>query len=245
MTVQGARAILGPQSSVESAFVADLATRAEVPVVSFSATSPSVSPASASFFVRAALSDAAQAGAVAALATHFGWRRVVPIYQDDDYGAAFVPFLVDALADARAEVESIEPATWYIQDRSSLSGYSSIESDADSIEALGTAFPIIFLIVAILVSLTAITRLVEEQRGLIGTYKSLGFAKRQVYAKYLIYALSACIIGGIIGNVFGFVLLPLFLFTVFDVMYVLPGYPIVYNVASGVLGILLFVVAIG
>lgn len=149
------------------------------------------------------------------------------------------------LADARAEVESIEPATWYIQDRSSLSGYSSIESDADSIEALGTAFPIIFLIVAILVSLTAITRLVEEQRGLIGTYKSLGFAKHQVYAKYLIYALSACLIGGIIGNVFGFVLLPLFLFTVFDVMYVLPGYPIVYNVASGVLGILLFVVAIG
>ena len=149
------------------------------------------------------------------------------------------------LADARAEVESIEPATWYIQDRSSLSGYSSIESDADSIEALGTAFPIIFLIVAILVSLTAITRLVEEQRGLIGTYKSLGFAKHQVYAKYLIYALSACVIGGIIGNVFGFVLLPLFLFTVFDVMYVLPGYPIVYNVASGVLGILLFVVAIG
>lgn len=149
------------------------------------------------------------------------------------------------LADARAEVESIEPATWYIQDRSSLSGYNSIESDADSIEALGTAFPIIFLIVAILVSLTAITRLVEEQRGLIGTYKSLGFAKHQVYAKYLIYALSACVIGGIIGNVFGFVLLPLFLFTVFDVMYVLPGYPIVYNVASGVLGILLFVVAIG
>lgn len=149
------------------------------------------------------------------------------------------------LADARAEVEGIEPATWYIQDRSSLSGYSSIESDADSIEALGTAFPIIFLIVAILVSLTAITRLVEEQRGLIGTYKSLGFAKHQVYAKYLIYALTACLVGGIIGNVFGFVLLPLFLFTVFDVMYVLPGYPILYNATSGMLGILLFVVAIG
>lgn len=149
------------------------------------------------------------------------------------------------LADAREEAESIEPATWYIQNRSSLSGYSSIESDADSIEALGTAFPIIFLVVAILVSLTAITRLVEEQRGLIGTYKSLGFAKHQVYAKYLVYALSACIVGGLIGNVFGFVLLPLFLFTVFDVMYVLPGYPILYNLASGGFGIALFVVAIG
>lgn len=149
------------------------------------------------------------------------------------------------LADARADVEAIEPATWYIQDRSSLSGYSSIESDADSIEALGTAFPIIFLVVAILVSLTAITRLVEEQRGLIGTYKSLGFAKHQVYAKYLIYALSACILGGAVGNVFGFVLLPVFLFSVFDVMYVLPSYPILYNLVSGTVGILLFVVAIG
>uniref|UniRef100_A0ACD6AGC0 Uncharacterized protein n=1 Tax=Avena sativa TaxID=4498 RepID=A0ACD6AGC0_AVESA len=102
MTSQGARAILGPQSSVESAFVAGLATQAEVPVVSFSSTSPSVSPATARFFSRAAQSDALQAGAVAALATLFGWRRVVPIYQDDDYGAAFVPFLVDALASERA-----------------------------------------------------------------------------------------------------------------------------------------------
>ncbi|KAK3133387.1 hypothetical protein QOZ80_6AG0535890 [Eleusine coracana subsp. coracana] len=105
MTVHGARAILGPQSSVESSFVAELATRAEVPVVSFSATSPSVSPSSSgSFFVRAALSDAAQASAIAALASHFGWRRVVPVYQDDDYGAAFVPYLVDALTEAGAEV---------------------------------------------------------------------------------------------------------------------------------------------
>lgn len=104
MTLQGARAILGPQSSVESAFVADLATQAQVPVVSFSATSPSVSPGTAGFFARAALSDALQATAMAALATHFGWRRVVPIYQDDDYGAAFVPFLVDALTAERTEV---------------------------------------------------------------------------------------------------------------------------------------------
>ncbi|TVU09627.1 hypothetical protein EJB05_43113, partial [Eragrostis curvula] len=106
MTTQGARAILGPQSSAESAFVADLATRAEVPVVSFSATSPSVSPSAVGsrFFVRAAVSDAAQAGAIAALAAYFGWRRVVPVYQDDDYGAAFVPYLVDALTAAGAEV---------------------------------------------------------------------------------------------------------------------------------------------
>uniref|UniRef100_A0A0E0M1I6 Glutamate receptor n=1 Tax=Oryza punctata TaxID=4537 RepID=A0A0E0M1I6_ORYPU len=104
METRGVRAILGPQSSVESAFVADLATRAEVPVVSFSATSPSVSPGDGRFFARAALSDAPQTGAIAALARHFGWRRVVPIYQDDDYGAAFVPFLVDALTAEGSEV---------------------------------------------------------------------------------------------------------------------------------------------
>ncbi|KAM0913366.1 hypothetical protein ACQ4PT_012220 [Festuca glaucescens] len=93
-----------PASSIETAFVADLATQAEVPVVSFSATSPSVSPATARFFSRAAQSDAEQAGAVAALAAHFGWRRVVPVYQDDDYGAAFVPLLVDALSFEHAEI---------------------------------------------------------------------------------------------------------------------------------------------
>uniref|UniRef100_A0ACD6AI24 Uncharacterized protein n=1 Tax=Avena sativa TaxID=4498 RepID=A0ACD6AI24_AVESA len=104
MTTEGARAILGPQSSIASAFVADLATEAEVPVLSFSATSPSVSPTTARFFSRAAQSDAAQVGAIAALATFFGWRRVVTIYQDDDYGAPFLPFLVDALESVRAEV---------------------------------------------------------------------------------------------------------------------------------------------
>jgi glutamate receptor, ionotropic, plant len=96
MASQGARAIIGSRSSVASAFVADLATRAEVPAVSFSATSPSVSPSSGSagtFFVRAALAE------------HFGWRRIVPVYQDDDYGAAFLPYLVDALTASSSGAE--------------------------------------------------------------------------------------------------------------------------------------------
>lgn len=166
----------------------------------------------------------------------------------DEQRADYEQRKADALAeiaDARAQVADIEPATWYVQNRTSLSGYGSIESDANSIEALGTAFPIIFLVVAVLVSLTAITRLVEEQRGLIGTYKSLGYAKHQVYAKYLIYALSACLIGGILGDACGFVALPAFLFTVFDVMYVLPGYPLMFDPVSGLAGVLIFVVAIG
>lgn len=166
----------------------------------------------------------------------------------DEQRADYEEQKADALAeiaDARAEIDDIEDARWYIQDRMSLSGYSSIASDADSIEALGTAFPIIFLVVAILVSLTAITRMVEEERSLVGTYKALGYSRAQIYAKYLVYALLACVLGGVLGDVCGFVVLPAFIFTVFDVMYVLPFYHLQFDPLMGAGGILLFAVAIG
>lgn len=112
------------------------------------------------------------------------------------------------LADARAELADIDTAKWYVQDRSALGGYASIESDAGSIEAVGTAFPIVFLVVAVLISLTTITRMVEEERGLIGTYKALGYRDAAIYSKYLLYALAACLAGGILGDICGFILLP-------------------------------------
>ncbi|XP_042414238.1 glutamate receptor 2.8-like isoform X2 [Zingiber officinale] len=90
-------AILGPQTSVESPFVADLGEYANVPVVSFSATSPAVSPSCNPFFVRAAASDAAQVAAIAALVQAFAWTSVVPVYEDSDYGTALLPVLADAL----------------------------------------------------------------------------------------------------------------------------------------------------
>ena len=166
----------------------------------------------------------------------------------DEQRADYEEQKADALAeiaDARAEIADIEDARWYVQDRMSLSGYSSIASDADSIEALGTAFPVIFLVVAILVSLTAITRMVEEERSLVGTYKALGYSRAQIYAKYLVYALLACVLGGVLGDVCGFVVLPAFIFTVFDVMYVLPFYHLQFDPLMGAGGILLFAMAIG
>lgn len=66
-------------------------------------------------------------------------------------------------------------AIWYVQDRKAIDSYTSVQSDASSIETVGTAFPIVFLAVAMLISLTTITRMVEEERGLIGTYKALAF----------------------------------------------------------------------
>lgn len=149
------------------------------------------------------------------------------------------------LADAQAEIDDIDAATWYVQTRSSLSSYSSISSDADSIEAIGTLFPIVFLVVAALVSLTTITRLVEEERGLIGTYKALGYRNGEIFAKYLTYALAACISGCLLGLFLGFIALPAFIFTIFDIMYLLPSYGFSFEPLYGFGGMEIFIVAIG
>ena len=149
------------------------------------------------------------------------------------------------LADAQAEIDDIDTATWYVQTRSSLSSYSSISSDANSIEAIGTLFPIVFLVVAALVSLTTITRLVEEERGLIGTYKALGYRNGEIFAKYLTYALAACISGCLLGLFLGFIALPAFIFTIFDIMYLLPSYGFSFEPLYGFGGMAIFIVAIG
>lgn len=148
------------------------------------------------------------------------------------------------LADARSQVDEIEMARWYIQDRSVLNGYSNIESDSSSIEALGTVFPVIFFIVAILIGLTTITRLVEEERGLVGTYKALGFSNHEIRFKYVFFALTACLLGGAAGDLCGFVLLPKIVFVIFDTMYLLPEYAVRFDLMYGLGGAVLFILGI-
>ena len=144
------------------------------------------------------------------------------------------------LRDAWKEIEDLDAASWYIQDRSSLSGFSNIRSDADSIEAIATVFPIVFFIVAILMSLTTITRMVEEDRGLIGTYKSLGFTDREIRRKYLLYAALACAAGSAAGTVMAYIVLPKYLFTIFSIMYLLPDYVLSFVPSYGLTGPFLF-----
>ncbi|CAA7408161.1 unnamed protein product [Spirodela intermedia] len=98
------QAIVGPQTSVEAMFLADLGTRSRVPVISFSATSPSVSPKEKSYFVRAAPNDADQAEPIAAVVGAFGWKRVVVVYEDTNIGSGPMPSLFDALKDVKARV---------------------------------------------------------------------------------------------------------------------------------------------
>ena len=151
---------------------------------------------------------------------------------------------LDKIEEAKKEIADIDMTQWYVQDRTSLSGYVNVESDAACIESLATVFAVVFFVVAILISLTTVTRMVEEERGLIGTYKALGFTDKEIRKKYVSYALSASVFGGILGDIGGFVILPEILFIFFDVMYMLPHYYLQAEMVSGTVSVLLFIVGI-
>ena len=150
----------------------------------------------------------------------------------------------EEFAKQQQAIEDIAAARWYVQDRSSIGGYSSLDSDVSSIETLGYAFPVVFLLVAVLMSLTTMTRMVEEERGLIGTYTGLGYGSLTIASRYLLFAALACLIGGGIGLLVGFLGIPAFLLTVLENMYVIPGIVLEYDWLYGSLGIALFVVAV-
>lgn len=147
---------------------------------------------------------------------------------------------IKELNEAREDIEDIDMTKWYVQDRNTLSGFSNVKSDADSIQAIGDIFPILFLTIAILISLTTITRMVDEERGLVGTYQALGFTNKEIRRKYMIFAASSCLIGGFIGDIGGYIILPKFLFTVFHIMYLIPNYSMHFDALFGVGGIVLF-----
>lgn len=148
------------------------------------------------------------------------------------------------LDDAYAELDNMDVARWYVQDRSSIDSYASLTSDLSSIEAVGKVFPVIFLLVAILMSLTAMTRMVEEERGLIGTYKALGFGNAAIYRKYIQFALLACLLGGVLGDLFGFVFMPKFVAVILEELYSLPHIYLRFDLLYGVGGVLLFILGI-
>ena len=140
------------------------------------------------------------------------------------------------LADAKKEIEQIEKPTWYIYDRSHLPEYSGYGDNADRMKAIGEVFPLIFFLVAALISLTTMTRMVEEERTLIGTLKALGYSKKSIAAKYLGYAVLATLTGGIFGVMIGEKILPYFIITAYKIMYRhLPDVEIPYNLYYGVL----------
>lgn len=139
---------------------------------------------------------------------------------------------------------NIKNPTWYILDRNSNAGYVSFIQDTKSIANIGKVFPIVFFVVAALISLTSMTRMVEEQRMQIGTLKALGYNKWQITSKYVIYASLACVIGGILGMCVGFVILPKIIWMMYGMMYQLPDISISFNLKYGGMGLILISICI-
>ena len=79
-------------------------------------------------------------------------------------------------------------------------------------DAIAVVFPAFFILVAALVCLTTMTRMVDEQRGLIGTYKALGYGKAAIAMKFVLYSFMASLSGGIIGCIFGLKVFPLIIY---------------------------------
>lgn len=147
-------------------------------------------------------------------------------------------------AKAQQEIDDIATPRWYVQSRSALAGFSSLKSDISSIESLGRAFPIVFLVVAVMMSLTTMSRLVEEDRGLVGTYLGLGYGRLAITLRYALFALFACLIGGGLGLLIGFLGIPAFLLLVIKGLYAIPDLRLEYDWLYGTMGILLFVVGV-
>ncbi len=147
--------------------------------------------------------------------------------------------LADAQAeldDAREEVEELELPEWYVLDRTSVQSYVEFDSDADNIGAIGNVFPVIFFLVAALVSLTTMTRMVEEKRTEIGTMKALGYGTMSIAAKYIGYALSATLIGSVLGFLIGGKFIPWVIITAYKILYVnLTVVEIPYNWGYGLM----------
>ena len=129
--------------------------------------------------------------------------------------------LVNEVTDRIEDYASTQSGTWYIQDRSGNPGYSDYSENTDRIAAVGDVFPLIFFIVAALVCLTTMTRMVEEQRIEMGTMKALGYGGWQIAMKYAVYAMSACISGGVVGAIIGFKLFPYVIMKGYSIMYYL------------------------
>lgn len=148
--------------------------------------------------------------------------------------------IADAQAEldkARDEVGDINLPTWYVLTREGNSGLSSFSQDSENLKRVGVTFPLIFFLVAVLISLSSMTRMVEEQRSLIGTLKALGYSRAQIERKYLVYAASASVSGAIVGELVGFQTLPRIVWGIYEVFYTLPAFYTPIDPVYGAVGL--------
>lgn len=142
------------------------------------------------------------------------------------------------LKEAQAEIDRIPDPQWYVFDRSDNPGYSSYLENVDRVDAVATVFPIFFLLVAVLVCVTTMTRLIEEKRGDIGALMTLGYKKSDIIKKFLFYTLSATLIGSVVGIAVGVLAFPAVIFNAYGMIYSLPELILTIDVPTAIIGTL-------
>ena len=129
----------------------------------------------------------------------------------------------------RVKVDEIKKPEWFALGRSKNAGYETYRQDSDRIDSIGKAFPLIFFLVASLVSLTTMTRMIQEERIEVGIFKALGYSRTAIVSHYLIYALSASVIGSLIGISVGFRLFPALVMNAYASRYAIADKVVPFN----------------
>ena len=133
--------------------------------------------------------------------------------------------------------EKFPKAVWYILDRTDNQGYNTFVDATESLTKLGSVFPLVFYIVAILISLISMTRMVAEDRTEIGTLKGLGFSNLHIISKYLLYSSLATITGGCIGMLIGFNLLPRIIWNIYTSLFFIPTFVCEFHFYYAIMGL--------
>ncbi len=146
----------------------------------------------------------------------------------------------DKLDAAKSFLLGLDTAKWYVNDRNeALKGFEEYGNTARRTAALAIIFPWFFFIVSTLVSLNTMTRMVEDERTLLGTLKALGFYNKEIVFKYIFYAATASVIGGVAGSLLGFAMFPYAITTAYGIMFDVPPLMIKYRLSYAIPGLLI------
>lgn len=139
--------------------------------------------------------------------------------------------------EAREELEKMEEASYFLLDRETNIGYVCFENDANIVEEIATVFPVFFFLVAVLVCMTTMNRMIEEQRTQIGVLKALGYGEASIMGKYMAYSGSAAMIGCVSGYAVGTWLFPKVIWLTYDIMYTVSGSAYLFDIRLALLSI--------
>lgn len=154
------------------------------------------------------------------------------------FEAVYAPYLTpEAKASGQVKLSTLPAAKWYILSRQDDAGYKDYVDATKSIAKVGQVFPVVFYVIAVLISLVSMTRMVEEDRSEIGTLKALGFSNHSIALKYLIFSLLASVIGGVIGMFIGLNLIPSLIWHIYTTLFDIPTFVILFQPFYCLLGL--------